>query len=124
MLLDNSKDMLIGLNSQKEEYVQSEILFNLPISKYPQLIAMEDRNGVYQKIYDIFTSHAEKVKEFSMKPWLKLEAAELSAEAEAEQRQVRQLAKLLGPPQAEKYPPFVKLKAKILAFQNSLPLIE
>jgi dynein heavy chain, axonemal len=104
--------------------VQSEILFNLPISKYPQLIAMEERNGIYQKIYDIFANHAEKVKEFSMRPWPKLDVAELREEADLEQRLVRNLAKLLTPAAAEKHSPFVKLKAKILAFQNSLPLIE
>jgi hypothetical protein len=115
-LLEYSKDKLIELNQQKEEFVQSEILFNLQISKYPQLIDMEERNGIYQKIYDIFSNHAEKVKEFSMKPWPKLEVSELRDEADQEQRLVRNLAKNLTPAAAEKHPPFVKLKAKILAF--------
>jgi hypothetical protein len=77
---------------------------------------MEERNGIYQKIYDIFSNHAEKVKDFSMKPWTKLESTELREEADHEQRLVRNLAKFLTPVVAEKHPPFVKLKAKILAF--------
>lgn len=85
----------------------SEQLFNLPLSKYPNLIKMEDYNEVYTKIYSIYSHHAEKVKEWSVISWTKLDANVLKEEADSQESQVRKLKKSL--PNAEKYNPFVKL---------------
>lgn len=51
----------------------SEQLFNLPISRYPNLIQMEDLNGLYTKVYDIYAAHYDKVKEWSMLSFGKLD---------------------------------------------------
>lgn len=50
---------MVALNHRKDDYVMSEILFNLPISKYPSLIQMEELNEIYSKIYKIYEGHAE-----------------------------------------------------------------
>lgn len=60
----------------------SEQLFNLPISRYPALIQMEDFNAAYSKIYAIYELHHEKVKEWSMISWAKLDAQVLKDEAD------------------------------------------
>ena len=39
--LEKSKEMNESFNRKREEYVLAEKLFNLPISKYPELIKME-----------------------------------------------------------------------------------
>ena len=55
--LDESKELNEQFNRKREEYVLAEKLFNLPISKYPELIKMEQDNIVYDEIYAIFKSH-------------------------------------------------------------------
>jgi dynein heavy chain len=81
-LLNHSKDSLTALNARKDDYVQSENLFGLTISKYPDLIKMEELNTIYSKIYGIYELHSEKVKEFSTINWSKLSPDALKAEAD------------------------------------------
>lgn len=121
-LLNQSKDQVVALNHRKDDYVMSEILFNLPISKYPALIQMEELNEIYGRIYKIFEGHSEKVKDWSMVSWAKLDVNMLKAEADEQEKLVRTLQR--GLPHAEKYGPFRKLKETIHGFKNSLPLIE
>lgn len=52
-----SKDMNRRFNRRREEYVLAEKLFNLPISKFPELIKMEEDNKIYDEIYSIFKEH-------------------------------------------------------------------
>jgi hypothetical protein len=73
-------------NEQKDENVLSEILFNLPISKFQELIDMETKNDLYTKIYAIFEEHRESVKEWSIMPWHKLEPSILDAGASKYER--------------------------------------
>ena len=42
--LEESKELNESFNRKREEYVLAEKLFNLPISKYPELIKMEQDN--------------------------------------------------------------------------------
>lgn len=72
-LLQMSKDMNRRFNRRREELVLAEKLFNLPISKFPELIKMEEDNKIYDEIYSIFKEHQQGVKEWSMMPWSKLD---------------------------------------------------
>jgi len=56
-LLQQSKDNVRRFNRKREEYVLAEKLFNLPISKFPELIQMEEDNNKYDRIYQIFKDH-------------------------------------------------------------------
>ena len=56
-LLNMSKDMNRKFNRRREEYVLAEKLFNLPISKFPELINMEEKNKTYEEIYSIYKDH-------------------------------------------------------------------
>ena len=69
----------------------AEKLFNLPISKYPELIKMEMDNAMYDNIYSIFKSHQANVKEWSMMAWSKLDATQLSLGTEEKLKKVRKL---------------------------------
>jgi dynein heavy chain, axonemal len=73
--LEESKVANEAYNRKREEYVLAEKLFNLPISKYPELIKMEQDNLMYDDIYSIFKSHQSNVKEWSMMAWSKLDAS-------------------------------------------------
>ena len=53
---------------KKEENVLSEVLFNLPISKFNELIEMEKMNAIYTRIYEIYKSHREMIQEHSTLP--------------------------------------------------------
>jgi len=110
-LLNQSIDSSIALNARKDDYVQSENLFGLPISKYPDLIRMEELNTIYAKIYSIYELHSEKVKEFSTINWSKLDPQALKEEADHQEKIVRNLKK--KDPTIEKYHPFQKLNATI-----------
>jgi wobble nucleotide-excising tRNase len=66
---------------KKEENVLSEILFNLPISKFNELIEMEKKNAIYTQIYEIFKSHREMIQEHSTQPWNKLDCPTLELDA-------------------------------------------
>jgi len=72
----------VALNHRKDDYVMSEILFNLPISKYPALIQMEELNEIYTRIYAIYENHSERVKDWSMISWAKLDVSGLKVEAD------------------------------------------
>jgi dynein heavy chain, axonemal len=71
--LEESKEQNELFNRKREEYVLAEKLFNLPISKYPELIKMEQDNLMYEEIYNIYKSHQANVKEWSMMAWSKLD---------------------------------------------------
>jgi dynein heavy chain len=53
-LLIKSKATIAEFNKEREENVLAEKLFNLPISKFPQLVQMEEMNKKYDQIYNIF----------------------------------------------------------------------
>lgn len=56
-LLQLSKDANRRFNRKREEYVLAEKLFNLPISKFPELIKMEEDNKIFDDIYSIYKEH-------------------------------------------------------------------
>jgi len=83
---------------------------------------MEELNQLYTKIYDIYETHHDKVKEWSMISWGKLDATVLKEEADIQESTVRKLKKNI--PSISKYSPFQKLESTISGFKTSLPLIE
>jgi len=83
---------------------------------------MEELNQLYTKIYDIYETHHDKVKEWSMISWNKLEASVLKEEADIQESTVRKLKKNI--PSITRYSPFQKLESTISGFKTSLPLIE
>jgi dynein heavy chain, axonemal len=56
-LLEASKRKVREFNGIREENVLAEKLFNLPISKYPELIQMEETNKKYSVIYDVYKDY-------------------------------------------------------------------
>jgi dynein heavy chain len=120
--LEESKELNEMFNRKREEYVLAEKLFNLPISKYPELIKMEQDNIMYEEIYSIFKSHQANVKEWSMMAWSKLDVTQLTSGTEEKEKKVRKLQNKL--PNPDHIAPFVKLRNTIVGFKDSLPLIQ
>jgi dynein heavy chain len=72
ILLKESKEKVVAFNKKREENVSAEKLFNLEISKYPELIAMEEANKKYDLIYSVYNDYDKKVQDFSAMSWLKM----------------------------------------------------
>ena len=86
-------------NIKKDEHVLSEQLFNLPISKFDELIKMETQNQIYSTIYKIYETFREQRQELANLPWNKLEPAILEEVAMKFQKEVKNLGtkKLTNP---------------------------
>lgn len=121
-LLRESKEKIVQFNKKREENVSAEKLFNLEISKYPELIAMEELNKKYDKIYNVYNDYHKRVEEFSAMSWAKMDASQLISAAEHFFKVVARLGGTLE--KAESLPPYNKLKETIFGFKESLPLIE
>lgn len=121
-LLKQSKEKVAEFNKKREENVSAEKLFNLEISKYPELIAMEELNKKYDKVYDVYNNYHKRVEEFSAMPFLKMDAQVLISSTEQFYKDVMRLGSKLE--KAESMPPYIKLKETIFGFKESLPLIE
>lgn len=76
-ILNQSKEKIKAFNKTREENVLAEKLFNLPISKYPELIQMEESNKRYDQIYNIYKEHKSQINDFSGMSWSKLDANQL-----------------------------------------------
>ena len=121
-LLNSSKEKIRQFNRIREENVLAEKLFNLPISKFPELIQMEETNKKYTVIYDIYKEYQTQRKDFSVMSWSKLDANQLIAAAEKFDKIVKKTAN--KNPSFESMHPFIKLRETINGFKDSLPLIE
>jgi dynein heavy chain, axonemal len=116
--LKKSLDQIKYFNKRREELVLAEKLFNLPISSYPHLIAMEEKNKVYSDIYSLFEKYQTGVKEYSIIAWSKLDIAQLNKSAEDWEKAVKKMASRF-----ESETPYIKLREEINGFYQSLPLI-
>jgi len=120
--LSDSMQMIDAQNIKKDEHVLSEQLFNLPISKFNELIKMEAMNQTYTMIYKIYQTFREQRNELAALPWNKLEPAILEDCAMRFSKDVKQLGqkKLTNPDQIH---PFVKLQKAVNGFYLSIPQI-
>jgi dynein heavy chain len=124
-LLQASKDLCMTFKVQKDENVLSETLFDLPISTYPDLNDMTEKNKLYDLIYDIYREHREAVKDFSIVAWSKLDISNLQVSAEKFVVMVKKLEKKLNQinVRPESLHPFNKLQKTIEGFKTSIPFI-
>ena len=99
ILLQESIMTIEAENIKKDEHVLSEQLFNLPISKFDELIKMETQNQIYSTIYKIYETFREQRQELANLPWNKLEPAILEEVAMKFQKEVKNLGtkKLTNP---------------------------
>jgi len=109
--LGQSKEDCERFTREKVAMVLSETLFGLPISQFDELIKMENLNAQYSLIYEIFKNHQEKRAEWAVLTWGRLDIDEIEQGSQTFLKEVRKLEKNLK--QAEKLPPFEKLKSTI-----------
>ena len=121
-LLEASKEQVNQFNKIREQKVRAQKLFDRPISKYDELIKMEEQNKRFDLIYSIYKDHQNQVRDWSQKSWSKLDIQELTKGADEFEKKVRRLPnKNQG---IDQLPPYGKLKSTVSGFKESVPLIE
>lgn len=53
-LIEYYKERILELNKKKEELVLAEKLFNLDISSFPELVAIDEENKNLLPLYDLY----------------------------------------------------------------------
>jgi dynein heavy chain, axonemal len=61
-LIDYYKERIVELNRRKEELVLAEKLFNLDISSFPELVAIDVENKQLQPLYDLYRDVKNTIK--------------------------------------------------------------
>lgn len=96
----------------------AEKLFNLEISTFKELVAIDEENKKLGNIYETYKEFKQELREWSTMFWAKLESETVRAGAEKYDKQRKKLAR-----QYEDNMVFKKLATKIIEFKESIPLI-
>jgi dynein heavy chain len=123
-LIDYYKERLLELNRRKEELVLAEKLFNLDISNFPELVAIDVENKQLQPLYDLYREVKNTIKEYSSMLWMKLDADQLKKSFERLFVTMKRKLANNYPPNSLGYGVFTQLNEKIVSFKSSIPLIE
>ena len=122
-LIDYYKERLRELNRRKEELVLAEKLFNLDISTFPELVAIDVENKQLEPLYDLYRDVKGIIKEYSSMLWMKLEAESLKKIFDRLYLNMRKKFSNAYPSGSLGYGVYTQLNDKIVAFRNSIPLI-
>ena len=100
--------------------VLAEKLFNLSISSFPELVAIDEENKFLQPLYDVYKELKSIIKDYSSTLWMKLDAEQLQKIIDKLYNQMR---RKLSQKYSAEHTVFKKLNESILSFKNSIPLI-
>ena len=118
-LLIEYKEIVAELNKKREELVLAEKLFNLPISTFKELVAIEEENKKLTILYDVYKQVKTSVGEWSTMLWAKLDAELLRVGADNFDKLKKRLGKAF-----DDNPVYQKLSKRITEFRDSIPLIQ
>jgi len=118
-LLAHYQQTVADMNKKREDLVLAERLFELPISQFDELVAIEKENKRLDNLYKIYKDFKNHVSEWSSMLWNKLDADQLTAGADKFDKTRKRLQN-----EYNDHPVFQKLAAKITAFKDSVPLIQ
>uniref|UniRef100_A0A0G4IFQ9 AAA+ ATPase domain-containing protein n=1 Tax=Chromera velia CCMP2878 TaxID=1169474 RepID=A0A0G4IFQ9_9ALVE len=113
---------LSNFQAKREALVKAETLFLLPLTNYPELIAMERDLRTLKVVYDLFGEFSNDISEWNNISWAKLDTPALSRSTDEFSKKARRIQKENRA--AADSAPFLKLEEQIQAFKNSVPLIE
>jgi dynein heavy chain, axonemal len=114
----------VELNRRKEELVLAEKLFNLDISNFPELVAIDVENKQLQPLYDLYRDVKNTIKEYSSMLWMKLDADLLKKSFDKLNLHMRKKLSNQYSPSTLGYGVYTQLSEKITDFRKSIPLIE
>lgn len=94
--LGKYREMVIDFNQRKDELVMAQKLFNLKISIFKELVAIDEENKKLSVMYNLYKDFKQEVKEWSTMLWAKLDAETLKTGAEAYDKKRKKLVKENG----------------------------
>ena len=122
VLLEKFKLELEEKRKRRVFLLESERLFDLPRTSYPDLLSTETEMDSLHKIYAVFSSHNEAVHALGHTLWHDLDLKKLHVVSKDFEGRILQMKEGDGP--VSKKPVFELLELHVLAFSDSLPLFE
>ncbi|KAI9144584.1 dynein heavy chain and region D6 of dynein motor-domain-containing protein [Paraphysoderma sedebokerense] len=116
-LLNNAKSALAQYKQRSTYLVNSEKLFNLDISSYPDLMEVEHDLNELDKIYNLYTDFQHTFSTWSTTLWVNLDVLALRKGIEVFSDRLKKLSKDL-----KSLPPYQVVAEKIVSFANSIPM--
>lgn len=96
----------------------------MDISNFPELVAIDVENKQLQPLYDLYREVKNTIKEYSSMLWMKLDADLLKKSFDRLFVTMKRKLSNNYPSNSLGYGVFTQLNEKIIAFKNSIPLIE
>ena len=119
-LMEKFQTELESKLATRENLLEAERLFDLPRTSYPDLVSVETELGELAQIYAIYTSHVERLESHGPTLFAELDLKKLHAFSKEFIEKVEEMKETpLG-----RKPVFELVDECILAFKNSLPLME
>lgn len=104
--------------------VLAEKLFNLDISNFPELVAIDVENKQLIPLYDLYREVKNTIKEYSSMLWMKLDAELLKKSFDKLNLHMRKKLSNNYTPQTLGFGVYTQLSERISDFRKSIPLIE
>ncbi|XP_074644897.1 dynein axonemal heavy chain 5-like [Tubulanus polymorphus] len=102
-----------------ETYTGGEDLFGLPVTAYPELLAIKKELNLLQKLYGLYNNVIDTVNGYYDIAWLEVDIEKINVELQDFQNKCRKLPKALKEWQA-----FEELRQTIDDFNEMVPLLE
>jgi dynein heavy chain len=106
------------LTKKKQELVNAENLFNLPITVYPELAEEQASLDKLNKVYHLYTELKDFMGTMSSMLWAELDISQLSKGVEELEKKFKRFPKEL-----KEIPTYTAVSQRLAAFKESIPLI-
>ncbi|XP_043925694.1 dynein axonemal heavy chain 10 [Protopterus annectens] len=105
-------------DKQRQELANAEKLFDLPVTMYPDLLAVQKEMKGLKQIYDIYKAQKAAKEEWSQALWANLNVQQLLEGIEGFLKALRKL-----PKEVRSLPVAFHLESKMKEFKDSIPLL-
>ncbi|XP_051514176.1 dynein axonemal heavy chain 10 [Myxocyprinus asiaticus] len=109
---------LAKVEASRQELAKAEMLFNLPITMYPELLNVQKEMSGLRQIYEIYTAQKAAKTEWSQTLWVNLDIQLLQEGIEGFIKSLRKL-----PKDVRALPVSFFLEGRMKEFRESLPLL-
>lgn len=116
-LLKEFNNELRSLQSRREELVNAQNLFGVPLRSYPELVEAENLLSQLQSIYEVYATHTKNLESFSNTLWIDVDVNQVFDLTQEVQKQLKKLKDL------KHLHAYDLVQRHINSFEQSLPLI-
>eukprot|EP01135_Chromosphaera_perkinsii_P009070 Nk52_evm1s1607 gene=Nk52_evmTU1s1607 len=119
MLVKQFRKILNEKQKEKDDLVQAQKLFDLPITPYPRLQEMEKKVQNLEIIMDLYSRQKASKDEWSDMKWSELDVSTISQGIEAYSKELKRM-----PKEIQGFSTFANVSESISDFKDSLPLLQ